>query len=160
MVSLTELKNHLVVHDERHDQRLNALLKGAIAFVKSYCSREFIYNTYEEQVEFVNGVGFINESPIDEVISVVDYNDTEYAVWYTTNYCMIKLETKVNDILTVTYKGGYDTIPDDLKLGIMQYCEYLWNKPMGVHGTGEAELRTYYEEFDTTVIDMYKVVRV
>lgn len=159
MVTLTELKNHLAIQDDKHDQRLNALLRGAIAFVKSYCGRQFTYGTYTEQVEFVNGVGFINESPIDEVVSVVDSMDNTYTVWYTTNLCMIKLETKTNNILTVAYKGGYNTIPEDLKLGVMQYCEYMWNKPMGVHGTGEAELRTYYEDFDTSVIDLYKVVR-
>lgn len=160
MVTLTELKNHLAIQDDKHDLRLNALLRGAIAFVKSYCGRQFTYGTYIEQVEFVNGVGFINESPIDEVVSVIDSMNNTYTVWYTTNLCMIKLEAKATDILTVTYKGGYTAIPEDLKLGVMQYAEYMWNKPAGVHGTGEAELRTYYEDFDTSLLDMYRVVKI
>ncbi|NLI08987.1 MAG: phage head-tail connector protein [Thermotogaceae bacterium] len=160
MVTLAELKNHLAIQDDKHDLRLNALLRGAIAFVKSYCGRQFTYGTYIEQVEFVNGVGFINESPIDEVVSVIDSMNNTYTVWYTTNLCMIKLDAKATDILTVTYKGGYTAIPEDLKLGVMQYAEYMWNKPAGVHGTGEAELRTYYEGFDTSLLDMYRVVKI
>ncbi len=159
MVTLTELKNYLAILDDQHDQRLNSLLRGAIAFVKTYCCRQFIYGTFTEEVEFINGTGFINESPIEEVLNVVNEFGDTYTVWYTSSFSMIKLNERVSRTLLVTYKGGFKVIPEDLKLGIMQYCEYMWNKPVGVHGTGEAELRTYYEDFDTTVIDMYKVVR-
>lgn len=160
MVTLTELKNHLAIQDDRHDLRLSALLRGAIAFVKSYCGRQFTYTTYTEEVEFINGTGFVNESPIGTVSSVVDKYGETYEVLYTSNLCMVKLHTRKTGTLTVNYTGGYSSIPEDLKLAVLQYCEYMWNKPVGVHGTGEAELRTYYEGFDTSLLDMYRVVKI
>lgn len=160
MVTLAELKTHLRVVDDQHDQKLNQLLTQAIAFVKNYCGRQFTYSTYTEDVDFVNGVGFILESPLSSVASVIDHLGNEYEVSHTSKVCMIHLVNKFTGTLTVTYTGGYSVVPLDLKLAVLQYCEYMWNKPMGVHGTGEAELRTYYEAFDTLTLDMYKVVRI
>jgi len=160
MVTLTELKTHLRVLDDQHDQKLNQLLTQAIAFVKNYCGRQFTYATYTEEVDFVNGMGFILESPLSSVTSIVDYLGNEYEVSHTSRVCMIHLINRITGTLAVTYVGGYSVIPADLKLAVLQYCEFMWNKPVGVHGTGEAELRTYYEAFDTLTLDLYKVVRI
>ena len=151
LVTLAEYKAYRNITTLDLDTKHNALIKYVSALAKSYCKRSFIDNYAAQNaiIEHFNAYNntavFINEFPINEVISVetsIDGGVTTEVLVENTDYFIDKELGKIytgtiypfltrtswsnvdHNSLIVTYTGGYATTPDDLKLAIFDLVHY------------------------------------
>jgi len=123
LATLTEMKTHLNITDSTEDSRLTQALNAAIDVAKKRTGRSFESASYSELVYFQDGVGFVVETPLSSLTSVVR-DEVEYSVLRSHSNGMIELSGKYTALFTVSYVGGSDTIPDSLKFGILKLAEW------------------------------------
>ena len=130
IATLEEVKEYLRISDTSEDNRLTLLLNAADAFVKQYAGRQFEYGTYTETVKFTNGVGFVKETPLESVSSVM-IEDTAMEIYQIDSQIgFIQLYARINAWGDVTYTGG--ETPDDVKLALLRLVEFWYTHPEGV----------------------------
>lgn len=133
LVNLSEAERYLGSLNEQ-DEKIYTLLQLAERRVKSFCKREFEKSTYTERVVFSDGIGWVNETPLRSINSITHRDGYTVSVREFSEDGFIELWEDTNSIYTVNYEGGYETIPDDLKLAILRFMEYYLNKSEGVTG--------------------------
>ncbi len=149
LITRTEYKNYLGITTTNKDQEIDLLIPKVSQLVKTYCRRNFTDYYDESKTEYFDG-GFdkliLKETPvvnIAEVSKSVDYGQT-----YTK---LVKFTDWVPDGDTVraisnggwfleylrgyrvTYTAGYETVPEDLKLAVLDLVEYYSKNNSAVH---------------------------
>jgi len=160
LASLQEVKTYLEISDTSQDEKINLLLQAADEYVKKACGRQFEYGTYTEKLRFYDGIGYLNETPIEAINSVKDLNGNSYTVSYiVADSGVVVLEADLDSIATVEYVGGYQTIPNDLKLAVIRIVEYLMASTEGVKTINLEGITAGFEPFTkyvSDVIEKYK----
>lgn len=133
LVSLNEAERYLGSLNEQ-DEKIHSLLQLTERRVKSFCKREFEKSTYSERVVFHDGIGWINETPLHSINSITHRDGYTVSVREFSENGFIELWQDVTSIYTVDYEGGYEEIPEDIKLGILRLMEYYLNKSEGIDG--------------------------
>lgn len=118
-----------VTYESGEVVRLKSLIAGASARVRRHLGRELTKGTYTYKTRDLMK-NYLPETPVESITSVKDFNNTD-ALYYWDGLNSIDLyrsgfETvdfittspPVN-LFTVTYVGGYATIPDDIKHVVM-----------------------------------------
>lgn len=152
LITLSELKQYKGITNNTEDSELGALITKASALVKTYIGRSLIDYFTEEKVEVSSGGRqsiFLTEVPINELVSV------EYSTDYGKTYTSLKeyesfarnLETDTIDVIgadrfpygingyKITYTGGYEKTPEDLKLAVMDLVMFYQKSEMAVKST-------------------------
>ena len=163
MVTLTELKTFLGITTSDEDARLQQILDGVENAVKRYCGREFAQASYTERVYFYSGVGTVRETPVSAVSSIVTIEGTTLTLYTFSESGIVEIQEYYDGRATVTYTGGYSAIPDDLKLAILRWCEYLYTKPEALEGQNFEGISVSYTEAPAFVLDVlngYKVMEI
>lgn len=140
LITSTEYKTLASIASTEIDAKLTILIPMVSAFVKTYCGREFANNTVTATVEYHRGGNMImvREPPIISVDSVeqkltstASYtaltSGVDYEFDVSSNSIVSLCSTGFLDIpnaIKVTYKGGYASIPGDLKLGVYSLISY------------------------------------
>jgi len=158
LVTLQELKDYLKISDTENDTKLNLVLTQADEYIKSQCERNFEYGTYTEKVRIANGVLFLKERPVESITEVIDVSGYEYSVWdFNSETGEVYLEEQIDSIAEVTYVGGYQSIPNDLKMAVIRLAEYLFNNPEGVKNVNFEGVTVAYT--DTLVLVQQVIYR-
>jgi len=148
LVTRAEYKNYLGITSTNKDQEIDFLIPKVSSLVKTYCRRTFIDYYNDAKTEIFDG-GFseliLKETP---VVSIQDVSiSTNYGQTYTK---LIKYRDWIDDgdkirstslgIFTkyikgyrVIYTAGFDTVPDDLKLAVLDLVEYYSKNNSAVH---------------------------
>lgn len=139
LISITEFKSFEGITGSTEDGKLNLIIPAISALVRNYCGKSFNSYYSADKTElfsfrFEMDVIFPTESPLRTVASLeVDYGDgyelipaDEYGV--DTRIDTIRLKSGkfpvgVNTVRLI-YKGGYATIPSELKLAIIDLINY------------------------------------
>lgn len=161
MVTLDELKTFLKITDTSEDARLTQILDGVINATKRYCGREFTQDTYTERVDFYSGICAVRETPVTDVTEILTLEGTTLTLSTFSESGVIEIEEYYDGRAKVTYTGGYATAPDDLKLAILRWCEYIYSKPEGVESQNFEGVSVSYTEAPPFVLDVlggYKVM--
>lgn len=150
LVTKTEYKTYAGISSTTQDAEIDLLIPKVSELVKSYCRRSFIDGLDEMLVERTSG-GFneilLREAPITQIISVersLDYGNTytglvEFTDWVldTENYTIVALSNlgfeKLINGYKVSYYAGYETVPEDLKLAVMDLVTYYRKNDGSVH---------------------------
>lgn len=165
LVSLTELKTYLRVDDTADDTLIASLLSAAEDQVENFIGYSIYHGTYEEEYE-PSGIIALHHAPCISVASIEDEDGNEYEDYEILPQGVLKLADYGTSTLTITYEGGYETIPEALKLAIKLIVESLYNR-LGSHGvsserTGNYQVQ-YVEDIPPTVkaiLNPYRRIRV
>ena len=154
LVTLQQYKDFAGLKSLEHDARINVVIDSVSQLVKTYCGSTIIDFASTNKVEHFNikdnhtSTIILEESPLIEVVSVqertsqadsyvtliTENSDSsgkyEYVVDMDTD--SINRTTSTTDksfakgmkAVKVTYKAGYTTTPEDLKLAVFDLIKY------------------------------------
>lgn len=141
LVTRAEYKAYTGIKSENQDTEIDSLIPKVSELVKSYCRRTFIDWVDEPKIEVSNGGSYYiipKETPLISVLSLEasdDYGKTYTALTEFTDYVLdaendniaslatTGFEKKVNGY-KLTYFAGFETVPQDLKLVVMDLVTY------------------------------------
>lgn len=187
IISLADLKVYLELSSSAHDEMLKTFINAVTEYVESYLGRRIKYTTYTNQL--VSGK---NEStiyltfPIDsaQTFTLEKNNGTQsspnwdeidadnYEVDYASGMCrLIEGSTFVKGFSNyrVSYKAGYNTVPDDIEYAAVRLIKKAWDRKNGGDGIAEQELGSYRVVFNSevfankeikSILDAHKTVKV
>jgi hypothetical protein len=181
LITKAEYKAYAGISSTNHDSEIDALIPKVSALVKTYCRRSFIDFVTQDKIEVFPGgtsVFILSETPVITIELVEKSSD--YGKTYTTllEYTDWVLDQDMYIVATnpngweralrgyrVTYNAGYDKVPDDLKLAIMDLVTYYRQNDGAVHSTKAPGTNSVQIEYISTttlpahirrVLDMYK----
>lgn len=164
LVTLNEYKIHAGITSTNQDAELNAIIPQISALVKTYCRRSFVDYYDETKTEVFDG-GFkkllLKETPVVQIISVSaseDYGQTyqkltKFTDWVQKDDEIISLSPqgfleKVNGY-KVEYFAGFETVPQDLKIAVLDLIYYYMRSDSAVHSTKSISPNTMQVEYIT-----------
>jgi hypothetical protein len=181
LITITEYKNYVGITSPNQDTIISSLIPKVSQLVKTYCRRTFVDYYDESKVEVFSGGERLNlsESPVVQVASV-EYS-TDYGNTYTslTEYTDWVLDVKTEQIVPISttgefrklvngykvaYTAGYETLPEDLKLAVLDLISYYMKNDGAIHSTKTPGSNTTQIEFISTtslpshikrVLDLY-----
>ena len=181
LVTLAEVKAYAGITSTTQDTIITQLIPQVSQYVKTYCNRTFVDYVNDAKIEYTSG-GFpfilLKETPTITIESI-EYT-TDYGVAYTTlvsgtDYildlendriqCINGTEfTKYINGYKVTYYAGYEALPVDLKLAVLDIVIYYLKSDMAVKSNASIGRSTTAVEYITTsklpshisrVLDLY-----
>ena len=190
LITISEYKTYAGIKSTNYDKEIVGLIPRVSEFVKNYCGRTFVDYVDTDKVEYFNGgvnKFLLAENPIISVSSVgysIDFgqtytNLTQYKDWILDNNAICSLNTNaVTSLITVnrgfpevirgycvTYRAGYEDVPSDVALAIMDLVTYYRKNDMSVHSTKAPGTNNVQIEYISTtslpahikrVLDMYR----
>jgi hypothetical protein len=182
LVTLAEYKNYTGITSTNLDTEVKALIPKISAFVKSYCDRTFVDHFDDCKTEVFTGGNpyfLVKEFPINSVDSVewsqdfgktyttlVEFTDYTVDLEYDRIAVINKTEfPKYTNGYRVSYTGGYESLPEDLKLAVLDLIEYYLKNDMAIKSQRAVGSNTVQVEYVTTtnlpshirrVLDMYR----
>jgi hypothetical protein len=179
LITKQEYKTYAGINSINHDAEIDFLIPKVSDLVKTYCRRSFIDFVDEAKVEVMNG-GYdkliLKESPVTQIISVEfssDYGKTytklvKFTDWaqngdyiFSTGYPVFK--EHINGY-KVTYFAGYEVVPADLKLAVLDLVTYYRKNDGAIHSTKAPGTNSVQIEYVSTtslpahikrVLDLY-----
>lgn len=148
LITRNEYKNYLGITTNNKDSEIDLLIPKVSSLVKTYCRRTFVDHYFDPKIEIFNGgepTFILSETPILEIIDVgqsTDYGQTytslvKYTDWVQEGYMVHSIATPVFPKYLlgyrVEYQAGYDLVPEDLKLAVMDLVEYYSKNNSAVH---------------------------
>ena len=181
LVTKSEYKTYASISSTNHDAEIDLLIPKVSELVKTYCRRTFVDGLDEMLVQRSNG-GFnkiiLKEGPITQVVSVEQ--STDFGLSYTelTEFTDWVLDTEDNTIVSlgdrgfvkaingyqVSYFAGYEIVPEDLKLAVLDLVTYYRKNDGAIHSTKAPGTNAVQIEYISTtslpahikrVLDMY-----
>lgn len=169
LATLAEFKTYkeIASTNTKEDSSITQLISAASAFIKEYCGRTFVDNFDEDLIQYFNGSSdhtiYLNEYPL--VSAIVEFSidggqtytlGTEYVDYYlggdhitSGDGSALINPTISHNAIKVTYTGGYEEVPADLRIACMDLVEYYRKaeyNPKSSLGTNMVERSTadYY----------------
>ena len=157
LVTKAEYKAYLGITSANSDIEIDFLIPKVSDFVKTYCRRTFVDYFDESKTEVFDG-GFkeiyLKETPVVNITSVArsaDFGKTyvplvKFTDWVQKGDSIISLEPKGFEELIngykVVYFAGYEVVPGDLKLAVLDLVEYYSKNNGAVHSNRDINPNT------------------
>jgi hypothetical protein len=148
LITRAEYKTYKEISSTTLDAKIDQLIPRVSELVKTICRRRFNEFVDDAKVEVFNGdfpEFVLMETPVIAISSVEysgDYGQTytgltEYVDWVLDNNTIVCVAssrwTRQLRGYRVTYTGGYETIPADLKLAALDIVDYYIRNDAAVH---------------------------
>jgi len=148
LITLEEYKTAEGIQSPKEDLRIEALIPSVSQLVKTYCGNSIIdyYSTNKTEVININWdthIVQLTESPVNTIVSVEERETyQESYTTLTTGAYEYYLDTATDSLLRTTggsvyrnwpkgpgavrvvYTAGYETIPSDLQLAVIDLITY------------------------------------
>lgn len=148
LITLEEYKTAEGIQSPKEDLRIEALIPSVSQLVKTYCGNSIVdyYSTNKTEVININWDTYIvqlTESPVNTIVSVEERETyQESYTTLTTSAYEYYLDTATDSLLRTTggsvyrnwpkgpgavrvvYTAGYETIPSDLQLAVIDLITY------------------------------------
>lgn len=162
LITRQEYKSYANLTNPNSDAEIDNLIPKVSELVKTYCNRSFVDWIDEVKIEHFNGDSqylILKECPVIEVLEVAyssDYGVTytpilEHRDWVLDEDLIISTARdgfrKALRGYRVSYTAGYSSIPDDLKLAVMDLLTYYRRNDMAAHtskGTSSGSMQIEY----------------
>lgn len=181
LITKAEYKAYAGISSTNKDTEIDALIPRVSALVKNYCRRTFIDYVDTENIEYFEGGQLyftLKEYPLIELISFeksYDYGQTyEYQTEYT-DYALDRSTSNIHCLIAsgfpllingykATYKAGFTSIPEDLKLAVIDLISYYIRNDSAIHSNKAPGTNTVQIEYISTtsfpanikrVLDLY-----
>ena len=183
LFTLADYKAYANLTSPTQDTEIKAIIPIASQMVKTYCRRTFVDYVDDAKTEVFTGGGeriYLTEFPVLTVASVeysADYGSTYTTLVEFTDYAVDHEDDGIVPIAAVdnvwprlingykvTYTGGYEELPEDLKVAAMDLLTYYLKNDMAVKAQRAAGANTVQIEYITKntlpshivrVLDMY-----
>lgn len=164
LITRQEYKTYAGIKSTNEDAIIDALIPRVSQLVKNYCRRTFVDYMDADKVEVFRG-GFdkliLEETPIVSVASVqtsTDYGQTytdlvEYTDWVLDKDCIVSISGQFEEMIKgykVTYRAGYDDVPPDLALAVMDLVTYYRKNDAAIHSPKAPGSNAVQIEYITT----------
>lgn len=183
LVTLQEVKEYANISSTNQDTQINLLIPSVSQFIKTYCGRTFLDYVNDEKSQKYSGGSthlFVDEPPILTITGVeysTDYGNTYITLTEFTDYvidpdgnAIISTSSdgfpKVLNGYKVTYTGGFEVLPEDVKLAALDLVVYYLRNDMAIKSQGGLGRNTVAIEYVTSVnlpahirrvLDLYRV---
>lgn len=180
LVTLAEYKDYAKINSTNQDTALNSIIPKVSTLVKTYCRRAFIDYVATDKVEYFDGGAFfpLQEYPVISITKVEYSADFGQTYADLVNYTDFVLDKRSDTIVPpyveafpdaingyrVSYKGGFSTLPEDLKLAVFDLITYYIKNDGVSHATRSPTSNSIQLEYITNsnfpshikrVLDMY-----
>lgn len=184
LVTLAEYKAFKKITSNTQDTEISKLIPSVSKFIRNYVDRELTTYYDEPYTQYFDG-GEINlplkEVPINQIQSVErssDYGRTYTVLTEYIDYVVSKSKDTIEYPLSqdgfpyalngykVTYTGGYETTPEDIKLAAIDLIDYYLTSDMSIKSTRNVGANNTSIEYVTTanlpahirrVLDLYRL---
>jgi len=148
LITKTEYKTYAGIKSTNYDSEIDVLIPRVSEFVKNYCRRTFVDFMDGAKNEIFDG-GFnkfiLSETPVVNILRVeysADYGQTyteltKFTDWVQQKDTVVSLSSlgfveQLNGYRAVYY-AGYDDVPQDLALAVMDLLTYYRKNDGAVH---------------------------
>jgi len=166
LITIAEYKAYAGISSTQKDASIALLIPKISAFCKSYCKRTFVDYVDDAKVEVYNGGEYfvLGETPVLSVSSVEisgDYGKTYSALTEYTDFVLDVSEATIKPLSStaefvplingyrVTYNAGFESVPEDLKIAVMDLLTYYLKGDMAVKSQRDAGSNTVQIEYIT-----------
>lgn len=164
LITRQEYKTYAGIKSTNEDAIIDSLIPRVSQLVKNYCRRSFVDYMDFDKVEVFNG-GFdkiiLAETPVVNIASVqlsTDYGQTytnlvEYTDWVLDKDCIVSIAGNFKEFIKgykVTYRAGYDDVPPDLALAVMDLVTYYRRNDSAIHSPKAPGSNAVQIEYITT----------
>lgn len=184
LVTLAEYKAYKGITSTTQDAQIAALITKVSKYIRTYIDRELTTYFDEPLTQYFDGGAQnlpLKEVPVQTVQSVEissDYGRTYTALVEYTDYVVSKTKETVEcpfladgfpyalNGYRVTYTGGYESVPDDIKLASLDLVAYYLQSDMSIKSTRNVGANTTSIEYITTaslpshirrILDLYRL---
>lgn len=165
LVTRAEYKTYVGISSTTSDAEIDLLITNISALTKSYCRQTFVDYVDDVKTETFSGGNFdtyyLKEHPIIAVTSVeysTDYGATYTALTEYTDWVYDSSKTAIRALgftgfaeaingYRVSYNCGYETVPVDLKMAVMDLITYYRKNDSAVHTHKSANPNTMQVEY-------------
>ena len=181
LITRAEYKVYMGLTSPTQDSIIDNLITKVSDLVKSICRRTFVDYVNDAKVEYHEGGSNLlvpEEYPVLSISSLEyssDYGATYSPLVEFTDYALSKATNNIIPINTtnfpampngyrLTYTAGYESLPEDLKLAVMDLVTYYIKNDMAVHSSKAPGTSSVQVEYITTtnlpahikrVLDLY-----
>lgn len=185
LVTLAEYKAYAGITSTTQDTAIASIIPKVSQLVKSVCRRTFVDYVNEYKTEVFSGNDesrlLLREYPVLNVTSVevsIDFGNTYTELVEYTDYVLDQEDGSIVAIASgaestfakyingyrVTYSAGYETLPDDLKIAVLDLVTYYLKNDASVHSPKAPGTNSVQIEYITTtnlpahikrVLDLY-----
>ena len=133
LITLEEYKDYKGKNNPNKDNTIEPVVDSVNALIKAYCNRTFVeYYDTDKVVNFRIRKGqktlILNEIPVVEIVSVLQNGvDITSSVSVHNDFGFLNYEFEENANVVVTYKGGTETTPADIKLAAYELVDFYIN---------------------------------
>lgn len=180
LITKQEYKAYANLTTPNHDAEIDSLIPKVSSFVKTYCNRAFTDYLDEDKVEVFNGGTdsfILRETPVISVTAVEyssdygqNYTDLqEFVDWVEDDGCILSVHNsgwpRQLRGYRVSYRAGFEAIPEELKLAVMDLVTYYRKNDMAIHSTKAPGTNSVQIEYISTtslpahirrVLDLHK----
>lgn len=182
LVTKAEYKAYAGITSTTQDTQIDAIIPRVSQLVKNICNRTFVDFTSDAKTEYFDGGGTVynlEEYPVLSISSVeysADYGNTYETLTEFSDYVWAKKDDSIRAISSsgfpyapnayrITYTAGYEVIPADLKLAVLDLVTYYLKNDMAVHSNRAQGSNTVQIEYVTStnlpahikrILDIYR----
>lgn len=180
LITLDEYKDYASINSVDFDDKIQGIINRISELVKTYCGRKFVdyYNRATQQftqvVEYSNidGTFYPREFPVQSLVSV-EYSQ-DLGITYTALVgCALdrskdaiyipELGREGINMFKITYTGGYQKTPDDLKLACLDLVDYYYKnesvpRRSSMNNTIEYVMTSDMPSHIKRVLDLYRIL--
>jgi hypothetical protein len=185
LVTVNQYKSYRGISGNTEDTKLNIIVPSVSNLVKNYCGKSFVDHYTTNKVEYFSmkwpqNTVFLSEIPILQVVSVEEFESEEEGSSYTTlSAAQYTVDSNLDAVyrieggrrqdfpqginsVRVTYKGGFATIPLDLRLAVTDLITYYlkeeWKpeKNQGVFTIRNDSAEANFPDHINRVLDLYR----
>jgi hypothetical protein len=151
LVTKQEYKTYAGINSTNHDAEIDFLIPKVSQLVKTYCKRTFVDYFDEAKIELFKGGHqnlILKETPVTQVISVersTNYGQTyskltKFSDWVQDGDNIVSLHAtgvwpELINGYKVTYFAGYEVVPPDLKLAVLDLLTYYRKNDGAIHSS-------------------------
>jgi hypothetical protein len=183
LITLQEYKTYALINSTTQDAAIQSIIPKISSLVKQICRRTFVDYLEDYKIETVrscvNNRILLSETPLTQ-IALIEFSEdygktyttleefTDYVVDTDTNAVefILPIFTNYNKVnaFRVTYNAGYQELPEDLKLAVLDLTAYYLRNDSAVHSSKSISPNTMQIEYVSTtnlpagikrVLDLY-----
>lgn len=167
LITRQEYKSYAGLTSTNSDAIIDALLPKVSALVKTVCRRTFVDYVADAKEEYFEGGHALivpSETPVLTIRSLEvsnDYGNTYVELQEFVDYALLKSSGLIKAIATggfpsldngykLVYTAGYEALPEDLKLAVMDLITYYIKNDSAIHSNKAPGTNTVQIEYVTT----------
>jgi hypothetical protein len=180
LITKADYKAYVGITSVNSDTAIDSLIPKVSALVRSICRRTFNNYVSDAKTEYCEGGAYLlvtDEYPVLTISSLeqsIDYGKTYTPMIEFTDYVLNMRSGEINSIADIfpfringykiVYTAGFETIPEDLKLAVMDLVTYYIKNDSAVHSSKPTTPNTVQVQYITNtnlpahikrVLDLY-----